>query len=324
MGAVARRVCSLLQRVRALLLYCNPRGRVWLLPGTHYHKAMTVPGLDTCVTAVGSCARFGVEGVSLPHLSHSVVACCCGCVGAEVTPVFAALAPSRGTTGFVLGVEGTLSSGRHGAPGLVTIRVGDATCSLFDDVGNYLSTSAATVLPLAVDSALACVVPPLVAGVYNITVAVNGVGVAMLSQNGSVAQSDTSQQLHHYEQVAVVKGINPAVVSAGGGATLVITGSGFSSAPEDVTVTLGGFPCALTFASPSELQCIVPDSSTLNLDFATVCPARESGDVSYTPGAGLGSVIAGARGVRLQAWVDTGAPANQSAGEPDQFIPLER
>jgi hypothetical protein len=238
------------------------------------------------------------------------------------TPVLSGVYPPRGTTGTLLNLQGTLGAGEHGALGLLTVHVGGFVCSLVDATGNYLSTSVAPALPLLSSSPVTCVVPSIEAGVYNISVITRDRGAAMLSQSGSVAWSDTTLLLHHYEQVAVVTAITPPVVSAGGGSTLIVTGSGFSGESSDVSVALGGFPCPVTFASSGEIQCAVPDIGSLALD--SICPVRDDGVATFFPGAGIGSLIQGSRGVRLQTWLDSGPLVNQSSEEPPQFIPMQR
>jgi hypothetical protein len=243
------------------------------------------------------------------------------------SPVIHTVVPSSGTAGTLLYVSGTLLAGAYAAPTLVSIWLGGHVCSLFDVEGNYLSASLAVALPLTNTGAVICVVPNVPAGVYNITVAVAGLGVAIPSPTGSAGRSDTSAVLFQYEQVARVLSVSPVVASAGGGASLVITGRGFATNPSLNVVTLGGFLCNLTHVAADELRCTFPDLSQLDLD--RTCPAREEGWLTYRPSAGVGSILPGSRGARLQTWnddppVEDDDPASVDPGVVPPFVDVDR
>jgi hypothetical protein len=204
------------------------------------------------------------------------------------------------------------------AAGAVEVEIGGRQCATFDAQGNFLSTSLARELPLSRGDDVICSVPDIEAGIYNVSLVVQDDGRALA--DASASETATLPRLFQYEQVAVMTALSPPTVSAGGNAVLSITGSAFSNRPGANAVTVGGFPCPLVFYSTSLLRCTFPDFSRA-VDFSTVCPARDAGDVLAKPSAGIGSALLGSRGVRLQTW--SVADAVISAGGTPFRIPVD-
>ncbi|MBN3294523.1 PKHL1 protein, partial [Polypterus senegalus] len=103
-------------------------------------------------------------------------------------------------------------------------------------------------------STLYCEVPPS-----------NGTGtqlvcdVSVVNGNASV----TSQQAFTYKSslTPVITSVSPRRGGTGGGTSLTITGSGFSSTSSDVQVTIAGTPCDVQLASTTQIICVTNNNS---------------------------------------------------------------
>ncbi len=105
-----------------------------------------------------------------------------------------------------------------------------------------------------------CTLPPSPVGNYS---------VGVLLSSGQLLASLRTLQLDMW-----LSGVEPAVGSAGGGATLFISGGGFPSTTEDLVVFLsvprsatyptGRVPCTQTTVSDGEVTCVVPPYVAVN------------------------------------------------------------
>jgi hypothetical protein len=235
-------------------------------------------------------------------------------LSADSEPKVTTVWPSQVSPASLLYLQGKIQD--FGADSL-RITVGNASCTLRDDRGDSLSAVYAPSLPLTNNSTVACKVPDVPAGLYNVSVTIPQYGVG--SPTGTALRSNGLDQLFMVEQRAIVSGISPVKVSVAGGVPIAIQGSGFSLSPPDNAVVIGGVVCPVTFATTTTLQVMAPALSSVN--FATQCIGRSSGGNVSAPAAGLGAVNAGPRGVRYQAWLPLNVPNTTVAISDVRFHP---
>ncbi|CAH1247131.1 PKHD1L1 [Branchiostoma lanceolatum] len=149
---------------------------------------------------------------------------------ADRTPVVNSISPSEATGGDTLTISGSGFGGvsrrrRRSSSADVSVTVGDSPCPL--------SSSS--------DTELSCVLVESVAGSYDVNVMVAGMGLA----TSSVA---LSYQLS-------LDSVQPTSGSLGGGLTLTLGGSGFSSS---TVATVCGEPCPVSSTGPSQMECTLP------------------------------------------------------------------
>ena len=197
--------------------------------------------------------------------------------------------------------------------------IGGRECGMYDTAGNFLTTALAPQLPLSPQSDVICFVPDLEAGVYNVSLVVQPDGEAAPDANAGT--TDSRSELFQYEQLSTVSSLSPPVVSVGGGAVITVVGTGFSNRPDATAVTVGGVPCPLTYYSTSVLKFTFPDFSRA-VDLTASCPVADSGSNRTLPGAGIGSVLLGSRGARLQTWSDPSFSAAPDTASQPFTIPL--
>ncbi|XP_051791551.1 fibrocystin-L-like [Erpetoichthys calabaricus] len=97
------------------------------------------------------------------------------------------------------------------------------------------------------DSEIICLLPVLPPGLHNIQVKVKNWGFA----------SASSHVVTTIEYVLQVTSVRPLMGSLYGGTKLTLTGSGFSTNPDDIQVLLGQRRCNVTDATQDRLECVV-------------------------------------------------------------------
>ena len=109
---------------------------------------------------------------------------------------------------------------------------------------------------------------PAVAVAYAVSVNVNGRGnaLAVAAENATVT----------HELRPSVSSVSPNSGSTGGGTTLTVSGSGFSSNPSDNAISVDGVSCLVTAASYTEVTC--------DLDVPSVVPSGAHEVVVQTKG----------------------------------------
>uniref|UniRef100_A0A8C4XEU0 PKHD1 like 1 n=1 Tax=Erpetoichthys calabaricus TaxID=27687 RepID=A0A8C4XEU0_ERPCA len=96
------------------------------------------------------------------------------------------------------------------------------------------------------DSEIICLLPVLPPGLHNIQVKVKNWGFA------------SSEKLNNDCQILInITSVRPLMGSLYGGTKLTLTGSGFSTNPDDIQVLLGQRRCNVTDATQDRLECVV-------------------------------------------------------------------
>ena len=146
--------------------------------------------------------------------------------GADLTfayvtpPELLSLSPTTGHAGTLVTLSGS-------GLAFAQLLLADAPCSL-------VSSS---------DTSATCLVSDAAPGVATLSVTVPGVGTARVGAGVN------------FTYVIGFHSVEPAELSAGGGAPVVFRGGGFTSLPPPVRVTLGALPCAVTALSATEIVC---------------------------------------------------------------------
>ncbi|XP_066572050.1 PKHD1 like 1, tandem duplicate 1 isoform X2 [Amia ocellicauda] len=111
-----------------------------------------------------------------------------------------------------------------------SVSIGSETCEILEWSSNIIT----------------CSLPKLPPGLYNIFVQVGNWGYAAVGAgvNASI------------EYILKVTDVSPLQGSLYGGTKVIVTGLGFSAQAEDNTVTFGNYPCSITSASETQLECV--------------------------------------------------------------------
>ena len=272
---------------------------------------VSVVSTDGSAACLGDCA-FAYSDSTLIHLvfwfdQAAVVMFACGtrCIAGAVSTLDV-VSPQQGHSGDLLTITGTISALMDNE---IEVSIAGAACALTDSAGNLLSSVNAPYLPFTAASPLSCTVPPIAAGQYNVTLNVRSQGIAAATE--TALRSDGGRSLFSYEHLARIDTISPASLSIAGGATVTITGTGFSLNAGDNVVTFGGVPARVAYSTNSQLVLTAPDLRTGGLDILCAVVATATNVTQLTgPAAGVGSVTGGSRGALLQIWYgNTSDPA---------------
>lgn len=151
------------------------------------------------------------------------------------------------------------------------IMAGDQQCAVKDQPITQLS------------NAIACYLPELEAGYYNITWREDdpslGLGYATMNRRTKQVRGSDGT-IFHYTHHPRVDSLSYSSTGLGGGTELVITGSGFSWNVSENTVEVAGYSCMVTTATSTEIRCIPPAVSAST-------PFNASGPIAYGAGRGL-------------------------------------
>ncbi|XP_054766411.2 fibrocystin-L-like [Lytechinus pictus] len=167
---------------------------------------------------------ISIEGVSALTVSNGFT------FDTSLTPTVTSLSPT--TSSVVGGDDLTISGSAFGSSG-ASVMIGSASCEVTDQS----------------DSSITCVLPANVPGEYEVDVEIESIGLA-----------DTSA-IDPFSYVLDVTGMFPSSGSVQGGTEVTLTGAGFGTDPNNITVTMGGFECQVTAIDDDELTCTASSSS---------------------------------------------------------------
>ncbi|XP_028646735.2 PKHD1 like 1, tandem duplicate 1 [Erpetoichthys calabaricus] len=105
------------------------------------------------------------------------------------------------------------------------------------------------------NSVIICTLPVLPPGTYNILLQVGNWGYANASDGVNTS----------IEYILEINSVSPLEGSMYGGTTISVTGSGFSTNPNDTQVLMGNNICKVTLATESELECVVQPAGNLHV-----------------------------------------------------------
>ncbi|XP_053571903.1 fibrocystin-L [Bombina bombina] len=94
---------------------------------------------------------------------------------------------------------------------------------------------------------ITCILPPHTPGVYEVVVQVDNLGFASFS----------TEDIASLRYILQVNSILPQHGSLYGGTQVTLTGSGFSTIPEENQVQFGSIPCNVTSSSETKLKCVI-------------------------------------------------------------------